>query len=162
MKRSLASTINLLCAVALSVDVRAASFAILRPKTLNQRMTQLTQRRRFRILAAISGGDEDESSIEAFADDEEQIRFLRDLQIAKTKKLGQFIPTEYVRDSALAAEAEFLRAMAEVSQNFERNKLTYGSDAALDIIMNQIRDDTEGDKPGCRSEQLDDTGDAFQ
>lgn len=80
--------------------------------------------------AASSSGDDD-------------AEFYRDLRRAKAEKLGGSIPPEQARASAAQAEADFLRAMRETKEEFERNKAELGSEGAIDIFLDRIREEDE-------------------
>eukprot|EP00536_Pseudo-nitzschia_multiseries_P012285 jgi/Psemu1/31583/gm1.31583_g len=72
------------------------------------------------------GGDED---------------FYRALQRAKLKKLGGSIPPEQVKESAAQAEADFLQAMKETKTEFQKAKEELGSDGAVDLFLDRIREE---------------------
>jgi len=67
--------------------------------------------------------------------------FYRDLQRAKLEKLGGSIPPEQARESAEQAEADFLQAMKETKSEFEKAKEELGSDGAVDLFLDRIREE---------------------
>jgi hypothetical protein len=69
--------------------------------------------------------------------------FYRDLQRAKKEKLGGFIPPEQARETAIEAESDFLRAMRETKDAFQKAKAELGSDGAVDLFIDRIREEDE-------------------
>ncbi|VEU36349.1 unnamed protein product [Pseudo-nitzschia multistriata] len=67
--------------------------------------------------------------------------FYRDLQRAKLDKLGRSIPPDQVKQSAAQAEADFLRAMSETKDEFQKAKDELGSDGAIDLFLEKIREE---------------------
>uniref|UniRef100_A0A7S1FQ09 Uncharacterized protein n=1 Tax=Corethron hystrix TaxID=216773 RepID=A0A7S1FQ09_9STRA len=69
--------------------------------------------------------------------------FYRDLRRAKNQKLGRPIPPEQARESAVQAEGDFLQAMRESKDEFQRAKEELGSDGAVDLFLERIREEDE-------------------
>ena len=86
-------------------------------------------------------------------DDDDDDAFYRDLQRAKQEKLGGSIPPEQAKESAAEAEADFLRAMRETKDEFQKAKEELGSDGAVDLFLDRIR---EEDKTRGEEEALED------
>jgi hypothetical protein len=72
--------------------------------------------------------------------------FYRDLQKAKTSKLGANIPQEQLQALTAKAESEFLQAMEETQSEFQQIKREMGSDAAVDMLLNRIQQQEEKDR----------------
>ena len=60
----------------------------------------------------------------------------RSLEEAKLR-LGGEIPPDQAREAARNSENDFLAAMEEVSQKFEKDKQKLGSDAAINLMKDQ-------------------------
>jgi hypothetical protein len=71
--------------------------------------------------------------------DDDDDKFYRDLQRAKASKLGKSIPEEQIRQTSQQSESDFLRAMKETKKEFQRAKEQLGSDGAVDLFINRIR-----------------------
>ena len=65
--------------------------------------------------------------------------FYRNLEQAKRDKLGADIPKEQLQASAQEAENEFLQAMKEARQQFQKAKAKLGSDGAVDLFLEKIQ-----------------------
>ena len=76
-------------------------------------------------------------------DDDDE--FYRDLRRAKHEMLGRSIPPEQARESAVQAESDFLRAMRETKDEFEKAKEELGSDGAVDLFIDRLREEDERD-----------------
>lgn len=87
------------------------------------------------LMVTPSIGDDD-----GFQDDTD---FYRDLRQAKRQKLGGSIPQEQARKSAVQAEGEFLEAMRETKDEFQKAKLELGSDGAIDLFLERIKEEDE-------------------
>lgn len=72
--------------------------------------------------------------------------FYRDLRRAKKQKFGRSIPPEQARESAVQAEGDFLRAMRETKDEFQKAKEELGSDGAVDLFLDRIREEDERNK----------------
>ncbi len=75
--------------------------------------------------------------------DDNDDEFYRDLQRAKKEKLGGIIPPEQARETAVQAEGDFLQAMRETKDEFQRAKDELGSDGAVDLFLERIREEDE-------------------
>lgn len=80
---------------------------------------------------------------EANRNDNDDADFYRDLRQAKKEKLGRSIPPEQARESAVQAEGDFLQAMRETKEEFEKAKEELGSDGAVDLFLGRIREEDE-------------------
>jgi hypothetical protein len=69
--------------------------------------------------------------------------FYRDLQQAKTSKLGANIPQEQLQALTDQAESEFLQAMKETQEEFQCIKEEMGSDAAVEMLLDRMRKEEE-------------------
>ena len=65
--------------------------------------------------------------------------FYRNLDQAKRDKLGADIPKEQLQALAQEAENEFLQAMKEARQEFQKAKSKLGSDGAVDLFLEKIQ-----------------------
>jgi hypothetical protein len=84
------------------------------------------------------------SSSSSTAADDDDAAFYRDLKEAKKKKLGAPIPPEQLKESAVDAEQEFLKAMKQTKKEFEEAKEELGSKgAAIDFFLQKIREEGE-------------------
>lgn len=72
-------------------------------------------------------------------DDDDE--FYRNLRKAKLEKLGGSIPPEQVREVTAQAEDDFLQAMKETKDAFQRAKEELGSDGAIDFFLKKIREE---------------------
>ena len=69
----------------------------------------------------------------------------RSLENAKLR-LGGEIPPEQAREAAMNAENDFLSAMKEVSEQFEKDKSDLGTDGAINRMKDQWdQEDLEND-----------------
>lgn len=90
------------------------------------------------------GTNSDEQNRDSTSDDDDDDpSFYRDLQRAKTSKLGASIPEGQLKASAAQAESDFLRAMRETQDEFQQVKREQGSDAAVDMLLDRIRREDE-------------------
>ncbi len=94
------------------------------------------------LKAAPDGDGEDQSHEDALQNDAD---FYRDLRRAKMQMLGRSIPPEQARESAAQAEDDFLRAMRETKDEFQKAKDELGSDGAVDLFLDRIREEDERD-----------------
>lgn len=81
-------------------------------------------------------------------DDEDSSSFYRDFQQAKTSKLGASIPKEQLQESAAQAESDFLQAMKETQEDFSKAKAEMGADAAVDMLLDRLRQEDEHNNDG--------------
>ncbi|KAL3900412.1 MAG: hypothetical protein SGARI_006249, partial [Bacillariaceae sp.] len=65
--------------------------------------------------------------------------FLRDFREAKASKLGGFIPKEQLKESAAQAESDFLQAMKETKDEFNKAKKDLGSEGAVNMLLDRLR-----------------------
>ena len=72
--------------------------------------------------------------------DDDDAEFYRDLQRAK-QKLGGSIPPEQAKEAAAQAEGDFLRAMRDTKDEFQKAKEELGSDGAVDLFLDIIREE---------------------
>ena len=79
-------------------------------------------------------------------DDDDDAEFYRDLQRAKLQKLGGSIPPEQAKRAAAQAEGDFLRAMRDTKDEFQKAKEELGSDGAVDLFLDRIREEEENEK----------------
>lgn len=94
-------------------------------------------------LKAVPDGDsEDQSHEDALRNDAD---FYRELRMAKSQMLGRSIPPEQARESAAQAENDFLQAMKETADEFKKAKDELGSDGAVDLFLERIREEDERD-----------------
>jgi hypothetical protein len=90
--------------------------------------------------------DENEEEIEDDSNinnEDDSDSFYRDLQQAKASKLGASIPEEQLKASAAQAESDFLQAMKKTRSDFEKAKAAMGTDAAVDMLLDRIRQEDE-------------------
>lgn len=102
-------------------------------------------------LTAISGAggaaenpDDDDND-----GDQNDADFYRDLRRAKKQKLGRSIPPEQARESAVQAESDFLSAMRKTKDEFQKAKSELGSDGAIDLFLDKIREEDERNDEEC-------------
>ena len=88
------------------------------------------------------GGGENGSGFDGDGGDGDE-EFYRDLRRAKREKLGASIPPEQARRSAVRAEADFLAAMREQTEDFRKKKAELGSEGAIDSFLDMIREEDE-------------------
>ena len=69
--------------------------------------------------------------------------FLRDFRDAKASKMGGAIPEEQLKESAAQAESDFLQAMKETKDEFNQAKKELGSEGAVDMFLDRIRNEDE-------------------
>ncbi|KAG7364712.1 hypothetical protein IV203_037914 [Nitzschia inconspicua] len=81
----------------------------------------------------------DENEHDHGDDDDNDVSFYRDLQQAKAKNFGASIPKEQLQATAAQAESDFLKAMKETQEEFEQTKAELGADAAVDMLLDRIR-----------------------
>jgi hypothetical protein len=72
-------------------------------------------------------------------DDDDE--FYRNLRKAKLEKLGGSIPPEQVREVTAQAEDDFLQAMKNTKDEFQRAKEELGSDGAVDFFLEKIQEE---------------------
>ena len=94
------------------------------------------------LKATPDGDSEDQSHEDALQNDAD---FYRDLRRAKMQMLGRSIPPEQARESAAQAEDDFLRAMRETKDEFQKAKDQLGSDGAVEMFLDRIREEDERD-----------------
>lgn len=104
--------------------------------------SMLTKHRSAAFVRSIPCLDVSASLLKATPDDNDD-EFYRDLQKAKKEKLGGFIPPEQARETAVQAEGDFLQAMRETKDEFQRAKDELGSDGAVDLFLERIREEDE-------------------
>ena len=98
---------------------------------------------RISLLRAAPDDDrEDQSHKDALRNDAD---FYRELRMAKSQMLGRSIPPEQARESAAQAENDFLQAMKETADEFKKAKDELGSDGAVDLFLERIREEDERD-----------------
>lgn len=83
------------------------------------------------------------SNSRAETNDVSDKEFYDDLQRAKQEKLGGSIPPEQARESAAQAESDFLQAMRETKAEFQKAKEELGSDGAVDLFLDRIREEED-------------------
>jgi len=66
-----------------------------------------------------------------------------------------------LKESALDAEEEFLEAMKQVRKEFRVSKEKLGSEGAVDLFMDKIRNEQENEENGSKStgDELDSSND---
>ncbi len=93
-----------------------------------------------RSLSSLKATSEVRDDDHGFDNDDE---FYRDLRRAKNQKLGRSIPPEQAQESAVQAEGDFLQAMRETKDEFQRAKEELGSDGAVNLFLERIREEDE-------------------
>jgi hypothetical protein len=102
-------------------------------------------------LLSLSEEEEEEEEEDNNIDDDDNMndddddKFYRDLQRAKASKLGKSIPEEQIRQTSQQSESDFLRAMKEAKKEFQRAKEQLGSDGAVDLFIDRIRQQQQDD-----------------
>lgn len=107
-------------------------------------------RHHLRLVCFSAGSDDPQGDENSNREDEklkgstkEDLDFYRSLKEAKASKLGADIPPDQLRQSAIRAEDDFLRAMKETREEFQRAKQELGSDGAVDFFINRIQEEAE-------------------
>ena len=115
---------------------------------------------RLQATSSSSSADDNDGEESSSSDDN---AFYRDLEFAKISKQGASIPPEQARESAKEAESDFLKAMKETRDEFQQAKAELGSEGAVDLFLDRLRDDDEDDEEE-EDQQSDeaDQSDAFQ
>jgi hypothetical protein len=119
------------------------------------------RRRRWSSILPRSEGKSPSSS--SSDDDTEPIddSFYLDLKKAKAEKLGAEIPPEQLKESARGAENEFLQAMKQTTQDFEKAKETLGSEGAVELFLDNLRKEDER-KGNLEREYVEEEEEPFQ
>ena len=96
-----------------------------------------------------NGNDDDDT------DDTDTVEFYAELRKVKQEMFGGRLPHDQVAASAAAAQHDFLQAMEQVGKEFHDTKQKYGSDAAIELMMEQLQqhDDNNSDVDATRNEQ---------
>lgn len=89
------------------------------------------------------------------ADSDDDATFYRELQEAK-KNLGAALPEDQLRESAVSAEQEFLRAMQQSKEQYEQAKAQEDLSAS-DFFLRKIKEEEEAEER--RQKSADDTND---
>ena len=97
------------------------------------------------ILRSSPDDGEDEGDGEV-AGELEEGEFYRDLQKAKSDRLGAFLPESEIRAAAEPSERDFLAAMRAATEEFRAVKAERGSDGAVDFFVRRINEEEEEER----------------
>ena len=105
-----------------------------------------------------NGNDDDDDDGDDASDDtdDDTVEFYAELRKVKQEMFGGRLPHDQVAASAAAAQHDFLQAMEQVGKEFHDTKQKYGSDAAIELMMEQLQqqhDDTDSDVDATGNEQ---------
>ena len=141
LKPYLRPSLNLLIAIVLhllSLDHQAVAFIQVQPCLTWSNSLSFHC---FESLLKAGSNDGDEGTKDRELNND--LDFYRDLQRAKQEKLGGSIPPEQAKETAVQAEGDFLRAMRETKDEFQKAKDELGSDGAVDLFIERIREEDE-------------------
>ena len=98
------------------------------------------------------GDDTDDTDTDT---DDDTVEFYAELRKVKQEMFGGRLPHDQVAASAAAAQHDFLQAMEQVGKEFHDTKQKYGSDAAIELMMEKIQqqDDNNSDVNATGNEQ---------